>query len=182
MPTSGSVISFYQSFPLYADKNFISNTISSSSYKSLSENVIGAGKFYFSSVNGLGDDDVRLSKRKGLSTSRLRGFAKGKVGPVDGSDHIGGNYAAAVNLEASFPNLLPESYKADVGLFIDAGNVWGVDYDSTLNDSNKIRSSTGAAVSWLSPVGPMTFIFSTNLSKANSDETEGFNFQLVTTF
>ena len=101
---------------------------------------------------------------------------------MDGSDHIGGNYAAAVNLEASFPNLLPESHKADVGLFIDAGNVWGVDYDSTLNDSNKIRSSTGAAVSWLSPVGPMTFIFSTNLSKANSDATEGFNFQLGTTF
>ena len=182
MPTSGSVVSLYQSIPLYADKNFISNTISSSSYKALSENVIGAGKFYFSSVNGLGDDDVRLSKRKGLSTSRLRGFAKGKVGPIDGSDHIGGNYVSAVNLEASFPNLLPESYRADVGLFIDAGNVWGVDYDSTLNESNKIRSSTGAAVSWLSPVGPMTFIFSTNLSKANTDETENFNFQLGTTF
>ena len=102
MPTSGSVISFYQSFPLYADKNFISNTISSSSYKSLSENVIGAGKFYFSYVNGLGDVVVRLIKRKGLSTSRLRGFAKGKVGPVDGSDHIGGNYAAAVTQRLVF--------------------------------------------------------------------------------
>ena len=44
----------------------------------------------------LDDDDVRLSKRKFLSTKRLRGFERGKVGPVDGNDHVGGNYAAAV--------------------------------------------------------------------------------------
>ena len=30
--------------------------------KQLSENVIGATKFYASAVNGLGSDDVRLSK------------------------------------------------------------------------------------------------------------------------
>ena len=46
----------------------------------------------------------------------------------------------------------------------------------------KIRSSTGVAASWLSPLGPMTFVFSTNLSKANSDQTESFNFNLGTTF
>ena len=38
------------------------------------------------------------------------------------------------------------------------------------------------AASWLSPLGPMTFIFSTNLSKANTDKTESFNFNLGTTF
>ena len=56
-----------------------------------------------------------------------------------------------------------------------------VDYDSSIDESNKIRSSTGIAASWLSPLGPMTFIFSTNISKA-SDVTEGFNFSLGTTF
>jgi outer membrane protein assembly factor BamA len=40
---------------------------------------------FISTINGLGDDDVRLSKRKNLSTKRLRGFEKGKVGPVDGT-------------------------------------------------------------------------------------------------
>ena len=60
--------------------------------------------------------------------------------------------------------------------------MWGVDYDSSIDESNKIRSSAGAAASWLSPVGPMTFIFSTNLSKASTDVTEGFNFNLGTTF
>ena len=80
------------------------------------------------------------------------------------------------------PNLLPESTNTDVGLFLDVGNVWGVDYDDTLDDSNKIRSSTGVAASWLSPLGPMTFILSTNISKASTDTTESFNFNLGTTF
>ena len=52
-------------------------------------------------MNGLGSDDVRLSKRKGLSSKRIRGFERNKIGPVDGSDHIGGNYAAAINFEAN---------------------------------------------------------------------------------
>ena len=103
MPTSGSVIDFSQSLPLYADKSFISNQFSLSNYKLFTENVIGSSKLFLTAVNGLGDDDVRLSKRKNLSSKRLRGFERGKIGPVDGSDHIGGNYAAALNLEATYP-------------------------------------------------------------------------------
>ncbi len=182
MPTEGSVISFDQSIPLYADKAFIDNAFTASTYSTLSENVIGAAKFYLTGVNGLGGEDVRLSKRKNLSTKRLRGFQKGKIGPVDGSDHIGGNYATAINFEAQLPNFLPESSNTDVGLFLDFGNIWGVDYDGSIDDSNKLRSSTGVAANWISPLGPMTFIFSTNLSKATSDKTEGFNFNLGTTF
>ena len=182
MPTSGSIIRFDQSLPIYADKSFISNTFSLSKYKTFTENVIGAGKVYLSAVNGLSNDDVRISKRKHLSSNRLRGFEKGKIGPVDGSDHIGGNYAASVNFEANLPNFLPESSNTDVGLFLDFGNVWGVDYADSIDESNKIRSSTGVAASWISPLGPMTFVFSTNLSKASTDKTEGFNFNLGTTF
>ena len=35
---------------------------------------------------------------------------------------------------------------------------------------------------WMSPIGPMSFVFSQNLSKANTDVTESFNFNLGTTF
>ena len=80
------------------------------------------------------------------------------------------------------PKLLPESTNTDVGVFLDIGHVWGVDYDDSLDESNKIRSSTGVAASWLSPLGPMTFILSTNISKASTDTTESFNFNLGTTF
>ena len=182
MPTSGSVYSFNQTLPIVADKRFISNTISASGYKSFSENIIGSSKIYLSAINGIGDDDVRLSKRKNLSQRRLRGFERGKVGPVDGDDHVGGNYAAALNFEVNLPNVFPESTNTEVGLFLDFGNLWGVDYDSSLDKSNELRSSTGVAASWLSPLGPMTFIFSTNLSKASTDKTESFSFNLGTTF
>ena len=182
MPTSGSVIGFHQTLPIYADKRSVINTFTSSNYKSLSENIIGASKLFVSTITGVGDDDVRLSKRRYLSSSRLRGFERNKVGPVDGDDHIGGNYAASLNLEANLPNLLPESSRTEVGLFLDFGNVWGVDYDNSLDESNTIRSSTGLAASWLSPLGPMTFVFSNNLSKASTDQTQSFTFNLGTTF
>ncbi len=182
MPTSGSILSFNQEIPFYADKSFITNTFAASTYKSITDDIIGSGKIYLTAINGLNDDDVRLSKRRGLSSKRLRGFEKNKVGPVDGSDHIGGNYAAALNFETNLPNLLPENTNMDVGLFLDVGNVWGVDYDSSIDSSNKLRSSTGIAASWLSPLGPMTFVLSQNLSKADTDVTESFSFNLGTTF
>ena len=181
-PTDGSIISFNQTIPFYADKAFISNTFAASKYNSFSENIVGAAKLYIASINGVNDDDVRISKRKNLSTRRLRGFENGKVGPKDGGDHIGGNYAAALNFEANFPNFLPEATNTDITGFLDFGNVWGVDYDSNIADGSKIRSSTGVAANWLSPIGPMTFIFSTNISKAAEDKTESFNFRLGTTF
>ena len=182
MPTDGSVFGFVQSLPIYADKPFIDNTFRFSTYHEFNENYVGSGKIFLSAINGLNDEDVRLSKRKTLSTRRLRGFSKGKIGPVDGNDHIGGNYAAAVNFDVNLPNLLPDSSNTDVSFFVDFGNVWEVDYDDSLDDSNKLRSSTGINASWISPLGPMTFTLATNLSKASTDTTESFNFNLGTSF
>ena len=182
MPTDGEILSFSQMVPFYADRTYLDSALSSSLYRSLSENVINSTKFFATAITGLNDDDVRISKRKYLSVRKLRGFRKGKVGPKDGLDHIGGNYAASLNFEASLPNILPESTNTDVGFFLDFGNVWGVDYDSTIDDKNKIRSSTGGVINWISPLGPMSFVFSQNISKASTDETESFNFQLGTSF
>ena len=182
MPTDGSIIQFSQILPIYADRPYIGNTFSASKYNEFTENIIGAGKIYLSSINGLNEEDVRISKRKFLSSSRLRGFKRNKVGPKDGTDHIGGNYAAAVNFETTLPNFLPDNTRTDIGLFLDFGNVWSVDYDKTIDDSNKLRSSTGVALNWSSPLGPMSFVFSTNLQKAETDETESFKFNLGTTF
>ncbi len=182
MPTSGSIVKFNQTLPIAADKPFIGNTFSTSSYHTINEDIVGATKFYLSAINGLDNQDVRISKRKFLSNKRLRGFEQGKIGPVDSDDHVGGNYAAALNLEANLPNLLPESSNTDISVFFDVGNVWGVDYDSSLDDSNELRASTGLAANWISPLGPMSFVFASSLSKASTDKTEFFNFNLGTSF
>ena len=182
MPTDGYVSNFGQQIPFYADSPFLRNTYSFSKYESFGADVITAIKFYGSTIHGIGDDDVRISKRINLPSTKIRGFEYGKIGPKDGKDYVGGNYVTAVNFETSLPNLFPESTKLDLGLFLDVGNVWGVDYDDTIDDSNKIRSSTGFNTSWISPVGPMSFIISKNIAKASTDKTESFNFRLGTTF
>ena len=182
MPTKGFLTSFSQSIPMYAEDSYLRNSFSTSHYTEFSEDIIGALKFSATSVNGLKDDDVRVSKRSFLSQRKLRGFKAGKVGPKDGDDYIGGNYTTALNLEANFPNFFPEKSNAEVGLFFDAGNVWGVDYSDSIDDSNEIRSSLGFNLSWISPAGPMTFVISNNVSKASTDQDESFNFRLGTTF
>ncbi len=181
-PTDGYISTFNQSVPIVANSPFIKNSYSLSTYHLFSEDAVGSFKFYTAAINSLDESDIRLSKRLNIGSTKLRGFEAGKVGPKDGKDFIGGNYAMTTNFDLSLPNLLPESTKTDVGLFIDFGNLWHVDYDNKLDDSNKIRSSAGVTTSWLSPVGPMSFIFSRNLAKANTDITEGFNFRLGTTF
>ena len=181
-PTDGYISTFKQVIPIYADTPYLQNTFAFSKYQTFSPDAIGAFRFYTSSINGLDDKDVRLSKRINLPSNRLRGFEAGKVGPKDGADYVGGNYAAAANFEVNLPNILPESTKTDIGLFVDVGNVWHVDYDRSAGESNKIRSATGVNTSWLSPAGPMTFIFSKNITAAESDVTESFNFRLGTTF
>ena len=182
MPTAGHLTSFYQQLPVYADQPHLKNNFSTRYYKEFSEDMIGALKFGVTAINGLNDEDVRISQRLNLSTSKLRGFEPGKIGPKDGDDFIGGNYSTSLNLEANFPNFFPEKSNADIGLFLDAGNVWGVDYSDSIDDSNKLRSTAGANFSWLSPAGPLSFVFSKNITKASTDVDQSFNFRLGTTF
>ena len=181
-PTDGYRTGFSQEVPIYADAPFLRNSFNFSKYMSFNPSAVGKVKFFATAINGLDDKDVRISKRSKLGYTKLRGFEAGKVGPKDGLDYVGGNYAIASNFELSLPNLLPEATKTDVGLFLDLGNVWNVDYDDTVDDSNKIRSTAGINTSWTSPVGPMSFIFSKNITKASTDVVETFNFRLGTTF
>ena len=144
--------------------------------------MIGRIGIYLQTANSINNKDVRISKRAYLPQSKLRGFVPGKIGPIDGTDFIGGNYAAAINLSTDLPFILPTVQSADFKFFFDAANVWGVDYSSTIDDSNKIRSSTGVSVDWFTPVGPLNFSLSAPLTKNSTDTTEGFRFNLGTTF
>ena len=135
---------------------------------------------FLQTINSL-DDNVRVSKRVDVPGRLLRGFESGKIGPKDGSQFIGGNYASALNLSSTLPNILFENESIDFNFFIDIANVWEVDYDSSL-DSNKIRSSSGIALNWFSAVGPLTFSYAIPLSEADSDITEKFRFQIGTSF
>ena len=179
-PSDGFLNRFSQTLPIISDDVSIENSFTSDIYHSVNENLILSAKFLIKTVNSL-DDNVRISKRVYIPSSRLKGFESGKIGPKDGSQYIGGNYASSLNLNSTLPNILFENENIDFNFFIDMANVWEVDYDSSL-DSNKIRSSTGVAVNWFSPVGPLTFSYAIPISEANTDVTENFRFQIGTSF
>ena len=183
-PTSGSLVSFYQELPIVSGNNEISNNLIYTKYKNLnrSKDMIGKASIYLKTVNSLNDSDVRISKRNQVPYRRLRGFQKGKIGPVDNTDYIGGNYVATLNLSTNIPGILNTVENIDFSYFIDVANVWGVDYSSSINDSNSIRSSTGIGLNWTTPVGPLSFSLSQPITKKSSDKTESFRFNIGTTF
>ena len=51
-----------------------------------------------------------------------------------------------------------------------------------MGDSSHIRSSTGVGIDWLTPIGPLNFTFATAITKADTDKTESFRFNLGTSF
>ena len=179
-PTDGFFNSFSQTLPVVSDDKSLVNKFTSSAYHSLTDNIILSAQFYLNTINSL-DDNVRISKRVFIPSRRLRGFESGKIGPKDGSQYIGGNYASSLNLSSTVPNILFENEDLDFSLFLDLANVWEVDYNSSL-DSNKIRSSTGISVNWYSPIGPLSFSYAIPLSDSNTDVTENFRFQIGTSF
>ena len=179
-PSDGFINYFSQTLPIISNDQTIENMFTSAAYHSVSDNFILSAKFYLKAVNSF-DDDVRISKRAYVPARRLRGFESGKIGPKDGTQYVGGNYASSLNLNSSVPNIFFENESIDVNLFLDMANVWEVDYNSSI-DSNKIRSATGIAIDWFSPIGPLSFSYAIPLSEANTDVTERFRFQIGTSF
>ena len=179
-PTDGFKSTFYQSLPLYADDKSITNSYEFLKYKKLGNDTVLSFSLLAEAVNSL-EDDVRISKRIFIPSSKLRGFVAGKIGPKEGADYIGGNYGAAINVAATLPNFLADLQNVDFSIFVDSANIFGVDYDSSL-DSDKIRSSTGLAIDWFTPIGPLSFSFATPITKADTDQAENFRFRIGTTF
>ena len=179
----GFVTTFSQELPIISDNSELSNSFDITTFKKLStrSDIVGKLSFFGKTITGL-SDDVRISKRLYIPPSRLRGFAKAKVGPLDNNDYIGGNHLTSLNMSATLPNIFEGLDNLDVGVFFDAANIWGIDYDSSLDDKSTIRSSAGIGLNLLTPIGPLSFSFANAISKASSDKTETFRFNLGTQF
>jgi len=160
----------------------LKNSISLQKWFKFDNDMITSISAYGATINSMNDEDVRITDRLNLPRKKMRGFQYGKIGPVDAGDFVGGNYTTALNFSSTLPMILPTLETIDFKYFLDVGNVWGVDYSSSIDDSNKIRSSTGFAVDWFTPIGPMSFSLAQDLSKADTDKTESFQFNLGTTF
>lgn len=112
----------------------------------------------------------------------VRGFENGTLGPFDtaSGEYLGGTKRLVGNAEVFFPMPgMGTDKSVRLSAFLDAGQVWGKDQSLSLGD---MRFSTGVAVSWSSPVGPLKFSLAHPLKKESNDKTQVFQFQLGTVF
>jgi outer membrane protein insertion porin family len=106
----------------------------------------------------------------------VRSFETATLGPRDlNGDVIGGNRKFVTNLEFLFPMPGYKEKNVRLAAFVDAGQVWGPLQKVSFSD---LRASTGLAVSWDSPVGPLRFSFGYPIKKEEGDKIERFQFQL----
>ena len=108
-----------------------------------------------------------------------------------------------MNAELLFPFPgVKDSRSVRLSLFADAGSVWdGTTYNSGAYSSanpngtngyysgnhrstfsNELRYSAGAAVTWISPMGPIKLSYAYPLRKRDTDLVQRFQFQLGTVF
>ncbi len=179
--TSGFYSNYGMNLPVISETSTFTNTYDFKVFKELYENNVSTFSILLQSSNSLSGDDIKLSERLYIPGKRLRGFETGKVGPKDGSDFIGGNYISSINATTTVPMFLENLQSVDIVMFADAANIWGVDYDSSL-DSGGIRSSVGVGLDWLTPIGPLTFSLAHPLIKEATDIEENFRFNIGTSF
>ncbi len=181
--TNDGFKSFYSlDLPLLSDTNTLVNSYQYDYYTELYEENITNASFFVRTANSISGDNIKLSERLFIPGRKLRGFERGKIGPKDGEDFIGGNFVTAANISSTVPQLLNNLQEVDFIMFFDAANVWGVDYNSSIDDDGKFRSAVGLGIDWMTPIGPLNFTFAQPLTKESTDKTETFRFNLGTTF
>jgi len=179
--TSGFFSNYGLNLPIISDTNTLTNSYIYKIFGELYENNVSTFSVLLKSSNSISGDDIKLSERLYVPGTKLRGFESGKIGPKDGSDFIGGNYVSSINATTTIPMFLENLQTVDIVLFADAANIWGVDYNNSL-DENGIRSSIGVALDWLTPVGPLTFSLAQPITKEPTDIEETFRFNIGTSF
>ena len=168
--------------PIISETYTLTNSYSYQKFTSFYDNNISSLSFYIEAAKSIKGDDIKLSERLFVPSRKLRGFERGKVGPKDGADFIGGNYITTLNASTTLPVLFQNSELLDANVFLDVANIWGVDYDTSIDDSDKIRSAIGIGIDWFTPIGPFNFSLTESITKADTDITESFRFNIGTTF
>lgn len=111
----------------------------------------------------------------------VRGFEQGTLGPRDVSGIVvGGAKKVTLNTEflMPFPGAGNDRTLRLYG-FYDMGNVYG-EHDKV--QLNQLRSSMGAGLSWVSPMGPLRFAWARPVRTFTGDRIQRLQFQIGTSF
>ncbi len=136
--------------------------------------------FFAGGVNSVrGYDDNTLGP-KSLVGGALESEA-GEPTTSRSGDPIGGSFKVVGSAEVVFPTPFAKesSNAARLAWFVDVGNVFD-DVDSF--EARELRMSTGIALKWQAPVGPIVISYAYPFNKDDDDRTERLQFTFGNTF
>jgi outer membrane protein insertion porin family len=198
-PTTGVSSALNQDLAgLGGDVKFLRTTEDFRAYNPIAGDVVGMVRGQGGYITPWGGQQLRLANGFFGGPQLVRGFAPNGFGPRDLTpgttmDNVGGRqyWATSAELQAPVP-LVPAGSGLKVGVFADAGSVWGYRGGSTVSagpalsqslqqsvqvaDSHVVRSALGAGLIWDSPFGPLRADYAIPVSKASYDVTQRFRF------
>lgn len=134
------------------------------------------------------------SSVRGYQSRSLGPTDVGAVPPADPTLPVGGNKRVLGNAEVLFPFPGAADNKSlRLSLFVDAGMVYGyeravdpmtsaVTYNEQKVDLSELRYSSGIALNWFSPIGPISLSYAVPLNEQPGDKIENVQFTLGQSF
>jgi outer membrane protein insertion porin family len=194
-PTSGVVSALNQDLAgLGGDVKFLKTTEDFRAYNPIAGDVVGMVRAQGGYITPWGGQQLPLADSFFGGPQLVRGFAPNGFGPRDVTpgttmDNVGGRqyWATSAELQAPVP-IVPSGSGLKLGLFADAGSVWGYQGPAAIgsgpalaqslqvSNSNVVRASFGAGLIWDSPFGPIRADYAIPVSKASTDVTQRFWF------
>ena len=178
---------------LGGDQEGVKSTVKAAAYREAFKEELKMKAVFEGGNLSLNKGSSSVNDRFFLSSSKMRGFKPGGLGPRECpnrqctnsiNDALGGENFAVARFEAEFPLGLPEEYGISGGLFYDIGNLWSLSQTNSnvLYEEGSWRQSIGASIFWKTPIGPLRFNFTDVLSKELYDLDESFDLTISTRF
>ena len=191
-PTNGFSSQLRQDLAgLGGDVRFLRTTEDMKYYHQINDDVVGLARAQGGYITGFGGSQVPLIDNFFGGPSMVRGFAPYGFGPRDLTpgttmDNVGGSmyWATTAELQSNIPGV-PAEYGLKAVAFVDAGSVFRYNGPTTfpgsaqslqLANSNVVRTSVGAGLTWASPFGALTVTYAAPLTKASYDVTQPLGF------
>jgi outer membrane protein insertion porin family len=191
-PTSGLKSQLSQDLAgLGGDVKFLRTTEDIRYYHPINDDVVSLVRAQGGYITGWGGQQVPLMNSFFGGPTMVRGFAPNGFGPRDLTpgttmDNVGGSmfWATTAELQSAIPGV-PQEYGLKATAFVDAGSVFRYSGPTTfpgsaqslqLANSNVVRSSVGAGLTWASPFGALTVDYAVPLSKAPYDVVQPLRF------
>jgi len=184
-PTSGINSQLKQDLAgLGGDVKFLRTTEDLRYYRPINDDVVSLVRAQGGYVTGWGGQQAPLLNSFFGGPTMVRGFAPNGIGPRDLTpgttmDNVGGStyWATTAELQSNIPGV-PQEYGLKATAFVDAGSVFrysgpttfpGSSQSLQLANTNVLRSSVGAGLTWASPFGALTIDYAVPLTKASYD-------------